>query len=169
MALAIGVSALALSSAAPAAGSRVAAPGLRYEYTGAPGEVNHVRVTFVVTTSGGAATATVTTTDSVPISVTAPCTHHSPAATKTAVCSVELSEELPKLDLGDRNDTLTAKGTETYVLDGPGNDSISALTSTGIGVPATAPSAWTRYRCSSASRCIVSRLTSIGPSLIPTT
>ncbi|MDX6699725.1 MAG: hypothetical protein QOE65_3122 [Solirubrobacteraceae bacterium] len=121
--------ALALSAAGPAAASRVSADGLRYAYVAGPGEVNHVQASFHVTVTNGAATAHVTTTDSVPVTPVAPCVHPSPAETRTAVCDVELTEELPTIDLGDRADRLTVRGTETYVLDGPGDDTIFARAS----------------------------------------
>ena len=112
-----------------AVASRVSAPGLRYSYVAGAGEFNRPRITFRVQPGSSPPTAEVTTTDTVPISVSSPCVHPAPANPRTARCTVELTEELPRVDLGDRDDRLTVSGTDPLVLDGPGDDTIFALTS----------------------------------------
>ena len=129
MGLAALVGLAALWSAASAAASTVSAPGLRYSYVGGPGEVNHAQITFRVNSAVSPPTADVTTTDTVPISAVPPCVHPSASNSRTVTCAVELTEELPRIDLGDRADQLTVRGTEALVLDGPGDDTIVALTS----------------------------------------
>jgi serralysin len=99
-------------------------------YAGGAGEVNHVQARFKLTPIMNDFTGQATITDSAPITVGFGCAHPNPADTKTAVCTVYLGEELPVLDLGDRNDSLTSQGdARPYVLDGPGDDSITAKSS----------------------------------------
>ncbi|MEA2461923.1 MAG: hypothetical protein QOH90_2100 [Actinomycetota bacterium] len=119
-----------LALAPPAPASRVSAPEQVLRYAGGAGEVNRVQVTFELTPVMNDFTGRATVTDSVPIAVGLGCAHPSPAETRTAVCTVYLGEELPVLDLGDRNDSLTARGdARPYVLDGPGDDTVTARSS----------------------------------------
>lgn len=123
--------ALSLLTASPALASRVRVDSSQVlHYLAAPGERNHVRVAFKFTPIQNDLTGKATITDSVSVTAGAGCTHPDPKRPRSVVCDpIYLGEQLPVLDLGDKNDSLVSNGSDPYVLDGPGDDTITAHSS----------------------------------------
>jgi serralysin len=119
-----------LAAVSPATASKATVDDQILHYTAGPGEVNHLKAAFVLTPIDNDLTGKVTLTDSVPITAGKGCVHPPGGDTKTVECApLYLGEELPVFDLGDKNDVFTSTGSNPYVLDGPGNDTINAKAS----------------------------------------